>query len=263
MPATDLELLIKAAQAAGDVARRYTGPSAKAWDKPGGAGPVTEADLAVNRVLEDTLRSARSGYGWLSEESEDDATRLERDRVFIVDPIDGTRSFIEGSQTWAHSLAIVERGEVIAGVIYLPLRDKLYAASLGEGAMLNGKALRVGTADNLEGASMLAARPNFDARYWRAGEHPGMVRNFRPSLAYRMALVAEGRFDAMMTLRSAWEWDIAAGALILSEAGAKITDQTGTGLLFNNPTPRVPGVLAANPDLHKELTQSLVDGAVI
>ncbi len=263
MPAPDLELLVTAARAAGEVARQYSGPSAKVWDKPDGAGPVTEADLAVNRVLEDTLRTARSDYGWLSEESDDSGERLERDRVFIVDPIDGTRSFIEGSNTWAHSLAIVERGRVLAGVIYLPMRDKLYAAEQGGGATLNDMALSVGARNALSGATMLAAKPNFKEEFWRAGAHPGLVRNFRPSLAYRMALVAEGRFDAMMTLRSAWEWDIAAGALILSEAGAAVSDQSGTGLVFNNQEPKVPGVLAANPDLHKALQHSLVEGATI
>ncbi len=263
MPGTDLELLVKAAHAAGDVARQFSGPSAKVWEKPGGAGPVTEADLAVNRVLEDTLRSARPDYGWLSEESEDGGARLDRDRVFIVDPIDGTRSFMEGSQIWAHSLSVVERGKVIAGVIYLPMRDKLYAAALEGGATLNGTPLRVGARIEPDGATMLAAKPNFKGEFWRRGEHPGLVRNFRPSLAYRMALVAEGRFDAMMTLRSAWEWDIAAGALILQEAGAAVSDQSGAGLVFNNPEPKVPGVLAANPQLHETLTRSLVEGAVI
>ncbi|MEL7257669.1 MAG: 3'(2'),5'-bisphosphate nucleotidase CysQ [Pseudomonadota bacterium] len=263
MPATDLDLLIKAALAAGDVARQYTGPSAKVWDKPGGAGPVTEADLAVNQVLEDTLRSARPDYGWLSEESEDDGTRLTRERVFIVDPIDGTRSFIEGSHTWAHSIGLVEQGKVVAGVIYLPMRHKLYAAALGEGATLNQDKLSVGAKKQLSGATMLAAKPNFDARHWRAGEQPGLVRNFRPSLAYRMALVAEGRFDAMMTLRGAWEWDIAAGALILTEAGAAISDRDGAALLFNNQAPKLPGVLAANPVLHGELRETLKSGATI
>ncbi|WP_317057044.1 inositol monophosphatase family protein [Roseovarius rhodophyticola] len=263
MPATDLDLLIEAAQAAGDVARQYTGPAAKVWDKPEGAGPVTEADLAVNRVLEDTLRAARPDYGWLSEESEDDEDRLDRERVFIVDPIDGTRSFIEGSKTWAHSIALVEQGKVVAGVIYLPMRDKLYAAARGLGATLNSAPLKVGASDRLNGASMLAAKPNFDGKHWRAGEHPGLVRNFRPSLAYRMALVAEGRFDAMMTLRGAWEWDIAAGALILTEAGAAISDRDGESLVFNNRAPKLPGVLAANPVLHGELRETLKPGAII
>ncbi|MEX0338437.1 MAG: inositol monophosphatase family protein, partial [Arenibacterium sp.] len=137
MPATDLTLLIEAARAAGETARKFSGLTARQWDKADGAGPVTEADLAVNEVLEEKLRGARPDYGWFSEESEDDLSRLACERVFIVDPIDGTRSFVEGSNTWAHSLAVVENGIVTAGVVYLPMRDKLYGAALGQGAFLN------------------------------------------------------------------------------------------------------------------------------
>jgi len=110
LPETDLELLISAAQEAGVLATRYSGPTAKRWDKAGDAGPVTEADLAVDALLRDRLTAARPDYGWLSEETPDNPDRLTRKRVFIIDPIDGTRSFIEGSATWAHSLAIAEEG---------------------------------------------------------------------------------------------------------------------------------------------------------
>ncbi|QFT91874.1 Inositol-1-monophosphatase [Roseovarius sp. THAF9] len=263
MPATELDLLISAARAAGEVACRYTGPEARVWDKPGGAGPVTEADLAVNEVLAEHLRGARPEYGWLSEESADTPERLSRDRVFIIDPIDGTRSFIEGTRTWAHALAVVERGAVVAGVVYLPMRDMMYAAAAGQGATLNGKRLKVSDAGALNGSSMLAAKPNFDARHWRAGRPPEMDRGFRPSLAYRLALVAEGRFDAMMTLRGAWEWDIAAGDLILREAGAVTSDREGKPLRFNNPMPKLDGVLAANPVVHGALLEALAPGAAI
>jgi myo-inositol-1(or 4)-monophosphatase len=137
LPAHDLPLLIDAARMAGRVATSYVGTTAARWDKPGGAGPVTEADLAVNTLLEATLRQARPDYGWLSEESDDNALRLSQDRVFIIDPIDGTRSFVEGSDTWAHSIAVAEHGQITAAVVYLPLLDRLYAASLGGGARLN------------------------------------------------------------------------------------------------------------------------------
>ena len=121
MPASDLDLLIDAARAAGDEALRHTGPTARRWDKPGDLGPVTEADMAVDALLTQQLRGARPGYGWLSEETEDSAARLSCERVFIVDPIDGTRSFIEGSGTWAHALAVADRGVVTAGLcICLP-----------------------------------------------------------------------------------------------------------------------------------------------
>lgn len=252
MPATDLPLLVDAARMAGRVATSFAGPSVPRWDKPGDAGPVTEADIAVNDILKSTLRVARPDYGWLSEESEDTADRLSQDTVFIVDPIDGTRSFVEGSRTWAISIAVAEKGRVTAAAIYLPLRQKLYAAGLGTGSTLNGAPLQVanGTADST--ARVLAARPNMDARHWPGGVPP-LDRHYRPSLAYRLSLVGEGRFEAMITLRDSWEWDIAAGALIVGEAGGQVTDRTGAALRFNNADPKLNGVIAASHPLHSDL----------
>ncbi len=257
MPENDLALLIGAARAAGVLATRYSGPSARRWDKPGDAGPVTEADLAVDALLRETLTAARPDYGWLSEETPDTATRLTRQRTFIIDPIDGTRSFIEGAQTWAHSLAIADAGRITAAVVFLPLKDKLYSAALGTGAFLNNAPIRASLKQALEGASVLAAKPAYAEHHWRAGKAPPMIRHHRPSLAYRLSLVAEGRFDAMLTLRPSWEWDIAAGALILQEAGAHATDRTGGPLVFNNPHPQVNGVIAAGANIHSILRDQL------
>jgi myo-inositol-1(or 4)-monophosphatase len=257
LPETDLELLTAAAQAAGQIARDYFQRSAQAWEKPDGAGPVTEADLAVNSMLLDMLRGSRPEYGWLSEESEDDGERSATDAVFVVDPIDGTRSFIQGARTWAHALAVVEKGTVTSAVVFLPMLDKLYTAERGLGAFLNGNPITPSKASTLEGADILAARPVMDARHW-AVEAPSMKRSHRPSLAYRMALVAEGRFDGMLTLRPTWEWDIAAGTLILEEAGAVATDRHGEPLGFNNKVPQLPGVIAGPAAVHKELSNALV-----
>lgn len=256
MPETDLDLLIDAARAAGQIAKGFVGQSNQRWDKPGGAGPVTEADLAVNEMLEAELRAARPDYGWLSEETPDGSERLEVERVFIIDPIDGTRSFIEGSNIWAHSLAIAENGKVIAGVVFLPMRDRLFAAVKSGGATLNGTALTPSARAELPGAGILAARPVMAAEHWRAGA-PDVKRSHRPSLAYRMCLVAQGRYDAMLTLRPTWEWDIAAGTLILEEAGAIATDRKGRALCFNNPDPRQNGVVASNAALHGEIIAAL------
>ncbi len=257
MPGNDLALLIEAAHEAGRIATAFVGGPLDMQDKPGGAGPVTAADLAVNAMLVEQLRAARPDYGWLSEETEDNAARLGAERVFIVDPIDGTRCFIEGNHDWAHSLAVVERGVVIAAAIYLPMRDKLYAAAAGHGATLNGVPIRATARADLVGASILASKPNYAAENWRGGQVPEMARAFRPSLAYRLSLVAEGRYDAMMTLRPSWEWDIAAGDLILREAGAMTSDRRAAPLRFNNPVPMVDGVLAANPLLHGALHAAL------
>ncbi|MFK7876452.1 MAG: 3'(2'),5'-bisphosphate nucleotidase CysQ [Paracoccaceae bacterium] len=261
MQAHDLELLIDAARGAGHIATKFTGPEAKAWDKPGGAGPVTEADLAVNAFLLDHLRSARPDYGWLSEESEDSADRLHHDTVFIVDPIDGTRSFIEGNRTWAHSIAIAHKGVITAGVVFLPMRDMMYAAAKGQGATLNDAPLVASTQNKLSQATLLSAKPNFNEKFWAKGNVPAFKMAYRPSLAYRMALVAQGRHDGMITFRPTWEWDIAAGVLIAEESGARTSDRTGNTLIFNAKDPRTHGIIAAAPQLHTDLVTRHVASA--
>lgn len=249
MPERDLGLLKDAALAAGEIAARHFRDKPKVWEKGDGQGPVTEADLEIDQMLSSTLLGARPDYGWLSEETTDTTARLDRARVFIVDPIDGTRSFIDGSKTFAHSLAIAENGVVIAAVVHLPLKNLTYTAARGQGAFLNGVHLSQSGRTDIAQAKVLAARPQLAPELWPGGVPP-IDRHFRPSLAYRLCLTAQGRFDGMLTLRDAWEWDIAAGELICREAGAIITDRAGGALQFNNPTPLHPGVLAGSPMVH-------------
>ena len=257
MPASDdLALLTEAARAAGEVAMAYWRHTPAAWDKPGGAGPVTEADLAVNHLLAAELRAARPGYGWLSEESEDDSERLGCEHVFIIDPIDGTRAFIEGEQTFAHSLAVARDGQVTAGVVYLPALDRLYCATADGPALRDGTVLAASSRAGIAGATMLTTGASLHPEDWPGGV-PEVRRAFRTSLAYRLCLVAEGRHDSMVTLRDAWEWDIAAGDLIARRAGAVVTDRAGGRLRFNAPVPRTGGVIGAPPGLHAELMQRL------
>jgi myo-inositol-1(or 4)-monophosphatase len=257
LPETDIDLLIKAAQASGEIAKTFFQNAPKTWDKDDNAGPVTEADLAVNTYLEDVLRTARPDYGWLSEESLDEPERQSSEYVFIIDPIDGTRSFIEGSRTWAHSLAIARYGRITAAAVLLPMRDMMFSAALDQGALLNGKTLRVSSQKGFERSEILATRPVLEPHHWSKGTAPKFSRHHRPSLAYRLALIAQGRFDAMLTLRPSWEWDIAAGALIVSEAGGTISDKTGTALKFNNVDPRLNGVVASGPNLQSEIIGKL------
>jgi myo-inositol-1(or 4)-monophosphatase len=225
LPGRDLSLLVDAAQEAGRIASRYFQHGADRWDKPAGAGPVTEADLAVNSMLSSELRNARPDFGWLSEESEDGPDRTQNDSVFIIDLIDGTRSFIEGSRAWAHSLA----GERIAASCHA----------------------------TPSGATLLAAKPALAPLNWASGTPPPFKREHRPSLAYRLCLVAEGRYDAMLTLRKTWEWDIAAGDLVLREAGAVTSDRRRNRLRFNNRQPQVDGCAAAGPMLHASMMEAL------
>jgi len=256
LPVSDLELLRDGAMAAGEIARRHFKSSPEIWDKGSGLGPVTEADLEINKMLCAELTSSRPDYGWLSEESEDSTNRLSCERVFIIDPIDGTRSFINGSTTFAHSLAVADHGEITVAVVYLPLLDKTYVARRGHGAYLNGERINCATVEHIESARVLAAKSQMNPDLWKGGVPP-FDRHFRSSLAYRMCLVADGEFNAMLTLRDAWEWDIAAGVLMCQESGAVVSDRLRAPLRFNNAHPQTAGVIAAAHPLHDRIVERL------
>lgn len=250
----DLALLHEAALAAGEIALRHRDAGAKAWDKSGDQGPVTQADLDIDAMLHDRLRAARPGYGWLSEERTDSPERLGCEHVFIIDPIDGTRAYAEGQAGFAHALAVLRAGQPVAAVVHLPAAGLSYGAVLGGGAWLNGQRIRASARKALTGARMLATRSQLDPALWPGGA-PFVERHFRPSLAWRLALVAEGRFDAMLSLRKTWHWDIAAGALLVAEAGGVVTDGAGRPLRFNTEDPRSAGVIAAPAPLHQALIE--------
>jgi myo-inositol-1(or 4)-monophosphatase len=252
-PDCDLALLTRAAKGAGDIAMQYWRNAPKTWEKAEGAGPVTEADMAVNGYLETLLRGARPTYGWLSEESPDDPARGNCEHVFIIDPIDGTRAFIAGERPFAVALAVVRRGKVAAGVVYLPALDKLYAATDVGPAMLNDTPILHSNCTDPEAARVLTGKPSLTPLHWK-GAAPGFDRHFRPSLAYRLCLVAEGKFDGVLSFRPCWEWDIAAGCLIAERAGAVATAPKGVALVYNQiPDPRSPGIWVAPPVLHAKL----------
>ncbi len=256
MPGRDLDLLTDAAREAGRIALRFWRKDPKVWDKGGEHGPVTEADLAVNDMLKARLLEARPGYGWLSEETPDDPARLPCETVFIIDPIDGTRAFVAGEEHFAHSLAVAQHGVVTAAVVYLPALDRFYAAAEGIAPTVNGTPIRASQRDSLTGADILTTKPSLAPEKWPGGV-PDVKRSFRASLAYRMCLAAEGRFDGMLTLRPAWEWDIAAGSLIAEKAGLTVTDRMGAALIFNTPQARSDGVLALPPEPHAQALRLL------
>jgi myo-inositol-1(or 4)-monophosphatase len=257
LPETDLELLIDAARAAAEIAMAYWRQGdARSWAKSDDT-PVTEADLAVDAALRARLTAARPDYGWLSEESPDDPDRLGRARVFVVDPIDGTRDFAKGGRQWAHALAVVEDGAPIASVILLPLRDALFAAARGQGATRDGSPIRVSARRDLAGARVLATRASMLPGRWTCPP-PRLRRENRASLSLRLARVAEGRFDATFSFRATWDWDIAPGALIAAEAGAAVTDMHGGGFAFNAADPRSPGLIVAPPALHGALRRCMI-----
>lgn len=244
--AADADLLLAAAREAGAMAMGYFRCSPEVWTK-GDSSPVSEADLAVDRFLGEYLRAARPDYGWLSEETADDPSRLERRRVFIVDPIDGTRAFIRGDEDWTVSLAVVEDGRPVAAVVLCPPRDELFLATRGGGARLNGTPVSTSGRAALPG-SRLAGPKGFvrHAVFSDAGVEPVPLVH---SLAYRLSLVAAGRLDAAAASSKACDWDLAAADLLVHEAGGRLTDLAGHGVVYNRPSVRHPPLVAATPGL--------------
>ena len=244
----DLALLIEAAKAAGDIALDRRSKGLDIQSKPGGS-PVTDGDLAVNAFLRDRLRAERADYGWLSEEDADDPARLTCGRVFVVDPIDGTVAYIKGRPWWTIAIAVVENGLPVAAVVHAPTLDETFSAALGEGAWLNGSVIHASDAERLEDASMLADAALLERPIWEE-PWPTMRLERRNSIAYRMALVGAGAFDAAISLGAKWDWDLAAGALIASEGGAVATDHGGRPFRFNRPVPQQASLVCAAPALH-------------
>lgn len=254
--AEDRELLRSVAVNAGIIAAGYFRTDLKTWTKEN-ASPVSEADIVLDSFLANTLLAARPDYGWLSEESVDNPERLTHRRVFVVDPIDGTRGFIRGEDSWTVSLAVVEDGISIAGVVYAPARDEMYDAALGEGARFNGQPLvrqrhpgRTAPLIPAPGAVHQELQ-NTTLEYTRGPAYP--------SLAYRLVQVATGHLDAAVTRRGAQDWDIAGAACILKEANVALEDVCIGALRFNRPEIR-HGALAAlgEPSLKAPLHAALV-----
>lgn len=219
------------------------------WEKVPGH-PVCEADLEVDDMLRRSLGAIDPGAGWLSEETADTVHRLEMDRVWVVDPIDGTRDYLRGRPGWSVSVAMVEHGAVRIGILAAPARGELWAARLGEGATRNGVALQAGSRALLPGARVPADRlPRADQ---------DLVTVDKPnSIALRMAMVAADEADLVATVRWGNEWDVAAAALIALEAGASVSDALGAPLEFNRPDPVALGLLCSAPGIHAQAVERL------
>ena len=246
--ATDLTLIRDAALVAGELALAEREAGLKTWSKSGGS-PVTSADMAVDRVLKDVLLSARPDYGWLSEETEDSAERLARRRIFVIDPIDGTVAYMKGKPWWCIPIAVVEDGRPVAAVIHAPALNETFCATLGGGATLNGQPISASDTDDLDDASVLADARLMEGPHWNE-PWPPMRYEKRNAIAYRMALVAAGAFDAAIALTPKWDWDICAGALIAQEAGAVVSDHHGQPWRFNQADPRQNSLICSAPALH-------------
>ena len=240
----DLELLRTSAVSAGIIACGFFRKDVKSWEKDNHS-PVSEADLLVDRYLASSLLHARPSYGWLSEETADNPSRLDCERVFVVDPIDGTRGFLRGEDSWTVSLAVVENGVPVAAVLYAPVLDEMYEAVRGEGAWLNGQELK---RHRRAGSAPLIPAPAAVHQELQAGGLTYVRGPNYPSLAYRLVQVATGRLDAAVSRRGSQDWDIAAAALILQEAGQVLEDVCEGTPHFNKRDVR-HGALAALSDM--------------
>lgn len=240
----DLELLRTSAVAAGIIASGFFRRDVKSWHKEN-ASPVSEADILVDRYLAASLLQARPDYGWLSEETADNPSRLDCERVFVVDPIDGTSGFLRGEDSWTVSLAVVEHGVPVAGVVFAPVRNEMYDAVKGEGARLNGKPLqrsrRAGAPPLIPAAGAVHQEMQAAGLHYTRGP-------YYPSLAYRLVQVATGKLDGVATRRGSQDWDIAAAALILDECGIGFADVCAGFPQFNRRDVR-HGALAALADM--------------
>lgn len=254
----DLALAVDVAREAGALSLDWLKKGARTWDKSPG-NPVTEADIAVNNLIAERLREARPDYGWLSEETKDNPVDRVQERVWVVDPIDGTRAFMRGEPYFCISIARLEGDRPVVAALYNPMTNEMLAAAKGSGAVLNEEPIRAMPTCGLEGCGVIV-RPEIHDRLRRSPQWP-VTRILSPmpnSIAYRLALVAAGRWDAAIGLQATNDWDIAAAVLIVEEAGGIATNGEGAAFVFNQAETRHPGVVAAGAGLHPLLMDRLI-----
>jgi myo-inositol-1(or 4)-monophosphatase len=246
----DRDLLLEVVGAAAELALSFFRANAKVWTKVGNS-PVTEADIAVDLMLRRELRAARPTYGYLSEESADDGSRLTAPRTFIVDPIDGTRAFVAGATDWTIPIAVVEAGRPIACALCAPAKGEIYHAEHGAGAFRDGQRIHVSDRQSLEGATLAVSKRLFEIA--KIAAPTGFRSVFHASLAYRLARVADGRLDGVAIKPNAQDWDLAAADLLVHEAGGRLTNLDRSPPRYDRPTTAHGPMVAAPPQLHGEL----------
>jgi myo-inositol-1(or 4)-monophosphatase len=244
-----LEAVSRIAAEAGRIAAARSGSGFRRWEKAPGQ-PVCDIDLEVDQFLRGQLEALDPDTGWFSEETIDVPDRVDRNRLWVVDPIDGTRDYLRQRSGWCVSVALVENGAPVIGVLDAPARAEHWTAEKGKGAWRNGEPLRVSGRTGLSGARVPADH--------LAAVDADLVLVEKPnSIALRIALVAAGEADLLATLRWGFEWDIAAAALIAAEAGAIVTGALGQPLEFNTISGEAFGVLVATPAIHAAAVERL------
>src|SRR5262245_58107917 len=244
---------IEAARAAGAIIRSfYSTPYTVDYKDRGKDSPVTIADRDANQKIHDILQAAFPQYGWLSEETVDSSDRLSRQRVWLVDPLDGTKEFIDKIPEFGVSIALIENGQPVVAVVYNPIHDQLFWAVRGQGAWHEQRRLQVTQTSQLSAATILASRSET-----KRGEWKNFASQFRMqpmgSIAYKLAILASGDADATFTLTPKNEWDICAGVLLVEEAGGHVSHLDGRSLVFNQPQTLLQGLVASNRLLHSPL----------
>ena len=260
------DVLIDVIRKAGVEALRFAADGFEIIQKPD-RSPVTSADLAVNRVLQSRLTSEFPHDGWLSEESPDSPDRLQKRRVWVVDPIDGTKAFISGEPEFCISVALIEQGQPVVAGIFNPSTDELFTATRGGGLRLNDEPITSPPARR--GRHPVIALNPWERQIGRFAslEQSAYTRPIR-SIAWVLALTATGRIEAAATLEPENEWDVAAGALLIMEGSGTIFDGRGHDLTFNRREPRYSGIIATSPHCPEAVTRQLklltrtVDGSV-
>lgn len=253
MPDTLIEAVAAAAIEAGQLALDRWETDFRRWEKTPGS-PVCEVDLAVDELLKQRLKAIDPTAGWLSEETADSPERLGARRLWVVDPIDGTRDYLRGRSGWCVSVALVENQYPVIGVLDAPARREHWRAASGQGATRNGMVLRASTRTLLPGARVPAdTLPKVDE---------DLIAVTRPnSIALRVAMVAADEADLCASLRWGNEWDIAAAALIAEQAGATVTDALGVPIRYNSDPAEAFGVLASAPAIHTAAVARLAERA--
>jgi myo-inositol-1(or 4)-monophosphatase len=245
-----LERIHAAIEASRPVFARFT-PGAIETEYKIGHDPVTEADRELDAALRKEL--LREGEGWLSEESVDDPIRLQRSRVWVVDPLDGTREFVQGIPEFCVSIGYVEDGRAVAGGIYNPATDETFLGSLDSGLIYNGEPAQPSQRRSLQGALVLASRSEVKRGEWKRFENSSFSIRPMGSVAYKLALVSSGFADVTFTLTPKNEWDVVAGAALVESAGGFVSTLEKTGLTANRRNPLLSGLLASGPFLKDEL----------
>jgi myo-inositol-1(or 4)-monophosphatase len=254
--AVEWRCLRAAIASASEVALRHFRGDGGHWYKSPGQ-VVTAADLEVDRLLHGTLLDAYPEDGWLSEERPDDSTRLSRRRVWVVDPIDGTRAFADGLPEFTISVALLVDALPLLGTVCNPATGEAFEAERGCGAWLDGARLRTSPQTEVAGARLLSSRTEMRRRRWLE-LIPEAAFTDLSSLAYKLALIAAGRFDGLVSLRPSHDWDLAAAQLLIAEAGGDLSDASGAEIELNRPFPRHTGLTAAGTvALHRALLARL------